>query len=73
MFPFGFIFGMNYVGTFALTIVDLNPDFSDCREVKVKCYTFSNPTRGALFEDFNVDVAWDLQTGDFYVGSAVLV
>lgn len=73
MFPFGFIFEMYYVGTFKLTIVDVTEDDNAFyRELDVKCYTFANPVRGRLFEDFNVDIAWDMQTGEFYVGSAVL-
>lgn len=65
---------MKYVGTFGLTILDLTEaGFSDYRQVNVKCYTFSNPTRGRLFEDFTIDVAWDMKTGEFYVGSAVFV
>jgi hypothetical protein len=69
----GFIFQMHYVGTFAITVLDLTKDVSSYRELDVKCYTFANPTRGRLFEDFNIDVAWDRETGEFYVGSSVFV
>jgi len=70
---FGFIFQMHYVGTFSITVLDLTKDVASYRELDVKCYTFASPTRGRLFEDFDIDVAWDVQTGEFYVGSSVFV
>lgn len=73
MIPLGWIFDMRYVGTFAITVLDLRSDYDVFTQADVKCYTFANPTRGRLFEDFNIDVAWDIETGEFYVGSAVFV
>lgn len=71
MFPLDFLWQMRYVGTFAITVLDLRKDYDVFTQADVKCYTFANPTRGRLFEDFNIDLAWDMNTGEFYVGSEI--